>query len=272
MHLHYVPCFLVSVHITEKAWTGQPQSSTSVYGIRAYHNQSILTPHVDRLPLVSSAIINVAQDVDEDWILEVYDHQGKAHNITMEPGDLVLYESHSVIHGRPFRMKGNFYANIFVHFEPLGLPLDMPLENIENFDLDVPPYVIQGSSWEPHWRESNPNGWSLMKDPVTLVQRGDLRTLKYIAKINPDKLHQDDGTNAKWKPIHEAVRSGHLDILKFLIEEGEADKNEWVNVGDGRGKHPLDLATEFLEDEHPILEYLTSIGARSIFDDGEDEL
>lgn len=59
-----------------QAWTGQPQVSTSVYGIRVYHNNSILTPHVDRLPLVSSAIINVAQDVDEPWYLEVYDHSG----------------------------------------------------------------------------------------------------------------------------------------------------------------------------------------------------
>jgi hypothetical protein len=50
----------------------------------------------------------------------VYDHDGNAHNITMEPGDLVLYESHSVIHGRPFPFEGDYYANIFVHFEPTG--------------------------------------------------------------------------------------------------------------------------------------------------------
>jgi hypothetical protein len=55
---------------------------------------------VDRLPLVSSAIINVAQDVDEPWPLEVIGHDGKAYNVTMEPGDLVLYESHSIIHGK----------------------------------------------------------------------------------------------------------------------------------------------------------------------------
>lgn len=53
----------------------------------------------DRLPLVSSAIINVAQDVDEPWPLEVIGHDGKAYNVTMLPGDLVLYESHSIIHG-----------------------------------------------------------------------------------------------------------------------------------------------------------------------------
>ena len=55
--------------------------------------------YTDRLPLVSSAIINVAQDVDEPWPLEVIGHDGKAYNVTMEPGDLVLYESHSIIHG-----------------------------------------------------------------------------------------------------------------------------------------------------------------------------
>lgn len=83
-------------------------SYSSVYGVRVYHNQSVLAPHVDRLPLVSSAIINVAQDVDEDWVLEVFDHDGKAHNVTMEPGDMVLYESHSVVHGRPFPLQGRF--------------------------------------------------------------------------------------------------------------------------------------------------------------------
>ena len=62
------------------------------------------------MPLVTSAIIQVDQDVDEPWPLEVYGHDGKATNVTMEPGDMVLYESHSVIHGRPFPMRGNFYG------------------------------------------------------------------------------------------------------------------------------------------------------------------
>jgi len=70
--------------------------------------------------LVSSAIINVASDVDEPWPLEVYGHDGKATNVTMEPGDMVLYESHSVLHGRPFALKGRYVANVFIHFEPTG--------------------------------------------------------------------------------------------------------------------------------------------------------
>lgn len=132
-------------------WTLSP---TSLYGIRVYKSNSILAPHVDRLPLVTSAIINVDQDVDEDWPLEVIGHDGVAYNITMKPGEMLLYESHSLIHGswdkivmelrccstfilsliqdclfdflcsillgRPYPLKGKYYANIFVHFEPSG--------------------------------------------------------------------------------------------------------------------------------------------------------
>ena len=66
---------------------------------------------MDRLPLVTSAIIQVAQDVDEPWPIEVVSHDGKRHNITMEPGDMILYESHTVLHGRPYPLKGKFYVS-----------------------------------------------------------------------------------------------------------------------------------------------------------------
>ena len=81
-------------------WIGMEVNPVSLYGIRIYKEGSILTPHVDRTPLISSVILNVAQDVDEPWPLEVIGHDGIARNITMEPGDMVLYESHSVIHGK----------------------------------------------------------------------------------------------------------------------------------------------------------------------------
>jgi len=97
-------------------WTGVELSPTSLYGVRVYTENAVLAPHVDRMPLVISAIINVAQDVDEHWPLEVYGHDGKAYNITMEPGDMVFYESHSVIHGRPFPLKGRYYAVSIVEF------------------------------------------------------------------------------------------------------------------------------------------------------------
>ena len=69
---------------------------------------------VDRLPLVTSAIIQVAQEnMVEPWPIEVYSHDGKAYNVTMQPGDMVLYESHTVLHGRPFKLNGGLYVSYY---------------------------------------------------------------------------------------------------------------------------------------------------------------
>ena len=106
-------------HVRKWIPSAKSFSRSSLYGIRVYLSDSILATHVDRDPLITSAIINVAQDVDENWPVELYDHKGQAQNITMQPGDMVLYESHSVLHGRPFPLKGRYFANIFVHFKPL---------------------------------------------------------------------------------------------------------------------------------------------------------
>jgi prolyl 4-hydroxylase len=75
---------------TIEQWTGQRLAECSLYGIRIYEEGAILATHVDRLPLVSSAIINVDQDVDEPWPLEVIGHDGKAVNITASTEHLKL--------------------------------------------------------------------------------------------------------------------------------------------------------------------------------------
>ena len=78
-------------------------------------------PHrVDTLPFVINAIIHVADKIETPWPIEVYGHDGKARNITLEVGTMLLYEGQSVITGRPYPMKGQYQAEIFVSFEPLG--------------------------------------------------------------------------------------------------------------------------------------------------------
>jgi hypothetical protein len=140
----------VGVKISKTSLYGNSVSNLSIYlslisisiylfiylsiGIRVYKESSVLATHIDRLPLVSSCIIQVAQDVQEPWPLEVYSHDGKAYNITMDPGDVVLYESHSILHGRPFPLNGSNYANIFVHFAPVDH--DENNKYLENNQLD----------------------------------------------------------------------------------------------------------------------------------------
>jgi len=101
-----------TAHGALEEWTGQELGRTGLYGIRIYTDKAVLAPHVDRMPLVTSAVINIAQDVDEEWPMELWGHDGKAYNITMEVGDMLMYESHSVIHGRPWPMKGRYFANL----------------------------------------------------------------------------------------------------------------------------------------------------------------
>ena len=148
---------------------------------------------VDRLPLVASAVINVAQDVDEQWPTEIYDHAGRAHNITLEPFEMLLFESASCLHGHPFPLNGRFYASIFVHFEPTGKSLGLddtgfyylkdgsknktPRELNAEYEMSsrkghggqsssgngkLPPYIKRESPEEAHWRQLHPNGWTLV--------------------------------------------------------------------------------------------------------------
>jgi prolyl 4-hydroxylase len=82
------PTYMVSVEDSNFLATKSNTDYCLSLLFRASPTGAILSPHVDRLPLVSSCIVNVAQDVDEDWPLEVIDRQGHAVNVTMEPGEL----------------------------------------------------------------------------------------------------------------------------------------------------------------------------------------
>ena len=253
---------------TIEHWTGMELQPTSMYGIRVYTEGAILNPHVDRLPLVSSAIVNVAQDVDEPWPLEVYDRQGNAVNVTMEPGDMVLYESHSLIHGRPYPLQGRYFANIFIHFEPTGRPLYR--DDMEpHTDQDFPPYIIRGSLEESNWKNQNPGGWKLPAPAAVkynvpqghvVAASGDLEGLAKLAAQNRRMLHHADENG--WQPIHEAARGGHLEVMQQLIEEYDADMNARTNHG--KGGSPLYFAMQLLGENHSVTKYLKEVGALNI--------
>lgn len=237
-------------------WTGMALSPVTMYGIREYRNNSILAPHVDRFPLVTSCIINVAQDVDEDWPLEVFDHDGNAHNVTMEPGDMVLYESHSVIHGRPFPLKGRSFVNVFLHFQPIG-----PLGDVEEWgphgdDEDLPPYVIPGGQWEPEYRKAAPKPWSVPQVVPTAISRGDLRGLEYVAFHKPEDLTKLDYNG--WRPVHEAAYRGDLDSLEFLLDNGATIYDRIGKEGDTPGPNVLEIAQQSpeVDMEHPVMLFL----------------
>lgn len=101
-------------------WCEKTLDPTYVYGIRIYHDEAVLKSHRDRLEThIISAIINVAQEVDEDWPLVIEDNYYRTHHIILKPGDMLLYEGGRLTHGRPKAFKGKYFANIFCHFKPV---------------------------------------------------------------------------------------------------------------------------------------------------------
>ena len=277
---------------TLEQWSNQELSPSSLYGIRVYKEGAVLAPHVDRLPLVISCIINVAQDADaEPWPLELYAHDGQAYNVTMEVGDMVLYESHSVVHGRPFPLKGKYYSNVFVHFEPLGhslrhearitggnddgalfdVALKVPAANRVMDDL--PPYILKGTLEEERWRQQHKKrettgestGAREFVDGVvtpahTAAGDGDLDIIRMIAASNEKgQFHVKDPNG--WQPLHEAARYGSVEIVEILIEHG-VDINARPN--DGLGGSPLWWSDTTHGENSPVSKLLRKHGAKNI--------
>ncbi len=102
-----------------ETWSGIALEPTYVYGIRRYKRGASLKSHRDRLEThIVSATINIFQDIDEDWPLEIEDHFYRRHQIIQTPGEMILYEGARLLHGRPSPLKGEAYASIFVHYKP----------------------------------------------------------------------------------------------------------------------------------------------------------
>lgn len=278
-------------------WTSQELQPCSLYGIRVYGTGAIMLPHVDRLPLVASAIIPVAQDLEEPWPLEVYNHDGKAHNITMKPGEMLLFESHSVIHGHPFPLKGEFAAYLFVHFEPTGSSLHQDAAGIyrkgasvddhykasvqngvggqssSHDGLELPPYIQRHSAEELNWISYHPQGWNppdkiLPSNAHLAAKTGNLAKLveeldSYLSEPSDDGaesvLTQRDENG--WQVLHQGVASGSKEVVELLVERGASINSR---THGGYGETPLRIAEKWLGLQHPVVKYLKGLGALSL--------
>ena len=89
---------------------------TSVYGFREYKPGAVLKMHVDKFQTHAlSAIVNVRKE-NTPWPLVAYDHHRRQHAVYFDDFDVLLYESGTVIHGRPIPYTGSSFVNVFVHF------------------------------------------------------------------------------------------------------------------------------------------------------------
>ena len=61
-------------------------------------------------------LFQIDQKVDEPWPLTVINHLGEKKKIFLKPGEMLLYESAKMPHGRQFPLIGDYYDNLFVHY------------------------------------------------------------------------------------------------------------------------------------------------------------
>jgi prolyl 4-hydroxylase len=91
----------------------------STYGIREYTRGSTLGNHYDKKNThVISAIIHLEDKSDKPWELYIEDHHYRPHQVTMEYGDVIFYESTTCLHGRPTPFEGDSHRNMYIHFTP----------------------------------------------------------------------------------------------------------------------------------------------------------
>jgi prolyl 4-hydroxylase len=102
-------------------WCGLKLEPSACYGFRVYLPGAYLHNHVDRedTHIVSSALC-VDKHVWEPWPLHVIDIDGQALDVDLAPGELVLYESSKISHGRPAPLKGRFHVGMFLHYRPVS--------------------------------------------------------------------------------------------------------------------------------------------------------
>jgi hypothetical protein len=87
-----------------------------------------------------------------------------------------------------------------------------------------------------------------------LARKGNLKNLQAMSKYNPLALTQADQLG--WTAFHEGIRSGKLEIVKFLLDRG-AD----INLLTDAGMSPLWIAREYLGADHEVSKYLEDLGA-----------
>lgn len=229
----------------------------SLFGIAVANNNLSSTRFVyihvlhNRLPLVISAIINVAQEaVQEDWILELIGHDGIAVNVTMQPGEMVMYESHSIIHGRPYPLKAKAYANVFVHFEPVGYT-DAFEEKLRSMDRISPDAVLSTrEKFEQALRKAHHQQQTVRKEtPKKSIpsyieehsQEASRWRQQFVFFKDEPKQQQQASKPQKGAQTHDVTQAHRLAAsgeLKSLQQLAKVDPN-FLTLQDANGWTPL---------------------------------
>lgn len=94
---------------------------------------------------VISSITHIAHNYDNDsepWPIQIENHKtGELVSVSLQPGQMLFYESARSLHGRMTELKGKYYGSVFIHYQPV--------------DPKVWDYTVDDviGAIPPHWRD-----------------------------------------------------------------------------------------------------------------------
>lgn len=217
-------------------WSNTELELTTIYGMRKYEDGAKLLPHVDHLNTHAvSLIINVGQGgIRKPWTLEIYDHANRLHEVPMEEGDIIYYESAKCLHGKLKPLEGAFYVNLFAHYRPIG---DSEWYEKDNPDHGVLPLLdIQDCYIEKKIEDNNDIIHDYIKTNINYDLNCIREKLPYLS-IDTKILTCSQELFENWIEINRISKSNNnLNDNDFNIENNTQD-----NYDDIHDKEALDL-------------------------------
>lgn len=96
-------------------WCGEELTPQNIYGVRSYNKGARLPIHRDHIKTHHISCI-IMLEKDEEWRLEIEDHNKEIVRIDLNPGGMLMYESAKCRHARTTPFMGNYYNNFYVHY------------------------------------------------------------------------------------------------------------------------------------------------------------
>jgi len=132
------------LHDKLEEWGGTNLDLTYVYGLRLFRNTTTIKMHLDKKGSHSMGYVlhvGASDDYDSEvdpWPFLIEDFNGRTHEITMVPGDLILFEAAKLVHGRPHKLNASWYCNVVGHYYPRDEAW-ASMNHVEEAEYAVPP-------------------------------------------------------------------------------------------------------------------------------------
>ena len=220
------------------AWAGVEVEETAMYGLRQYEKGARLLSHVDRTETHAvSLIVNVAQDnLARPWPVEVFDHGDRLHEITMEAGEIVYYESAKNLHSRnrPLTCKrgGCRFVNLFTHYRPVD-DGDKWHSNLSDMSNRPSPLIEGRVGFDTRNSACKLNSNTSNHTPnnalgVGTVQCDDRRLGSFISPTL-FKARKAEDLFRWWKATADPTLIGFDDNNQPIYQEMVNDQDDWDN-------------------------------------------